>query len=199
MNALKCAALALWLLFAAPALAFDLAELSEQLSQPEVVRGHFVQEKNLRDLPLALTSQGQFVLAKAHGLLWYLQKPLQQDFRITANNISQRTENGWLTLPGHSASAQQNRLFLAVLQGNSQALEHDFDLTLNGSADNWQLSLIPRGLLLKQVFSRIEISGGSLVERIELHEVQGDSTRITLHDNHSGQRLSEAEQHDLQD
>ncbi|WP_041977149.1 outer membrane lipoprotein carrier protein LolA [Ectopseudomonas mendocina] len=180
------------------ALAFDLDQLSEQLGKPEVVRGSFIQEKHLRALPQPLTSRGTFVLAKDYGLLWLLERPLQQDYRIDDQGIARRTEQGWQFVAQQSATAQQNRLFLAVLKGDSSGLRQDFDLSLSGSADNWQLDLTPRSVLLKQVFKAIVISGGALVQRIELQETQGDSTVLRLQDNQAGQSLSDAEQHDFQ-
>ncbi|TRO42210.1 outer membrane lipoprotein carrier protein LolA [Pseudomonas sp. ALS1131] len=180
------------------ALAFDLDQLSEQLGKPEVVRGSFIQEKHLRALPQPLTSRGTFVLAKDYGLLWLLERPLQQDYRIDDQGIARRAEQGWQFVAQQSATAQQNRLFLAVLKGDSSGLRQDFDLSLSGSADNWQLDLTPRSVLLKQVFKAIVISGGALVQRIELQETQGDSTVLRLQDNQAGQSLSDAEQHDFQ-
>ncbi|MDP9504085.1 outer membrane lipoprotein carrier protein LolA [Pseudomonas protegens] len=177
--------------------AFDLQQLSDQLSRPEVIHGRFIQEKHLRALPQPLTSKGHFVLAKNHGLLWLLQTPLQQDYRITAAGIARRDAGGWQTLPGKSAGAEQNRLFLAVLQGDSSGLQRDFELKLQGSAQNWQLQLIPRSLLLKQIFNQINIDGGALVQRIELLEAQGDRTLMIMQDSSSAQPLSEAEQHDF--
>lgn len=193
------AALGLFLTAAAQlALAFDLDQLSEQLGKPKVVRGSFIQEKHLRALPQPLTSRGTFVLAKDYGLLWLLERPLQQDYRIDDQGIARRTEQGWQFVAQQSATAQQNRLFLAVLKGDSSGLRQDFDLSLSGSADNWQLDLKPRSVLLKQVFKAIVISGGALVQRIELQETQGDSTVLSLQDNQAGQSLSDAEQHDFQ-
>ncbi|MGR4040754.1 outer membrane lipoprotein carrier protein LolA [Pseudomonas sp. 910_21] len=177
--------------------AFDLQQLSDQLSRPEVIHGRFIQEKHLRALPQPLTSKGHFVLAKNHGLLWLLQTPLQQDYRITAQGIARRDAGGWQMLPGKSAGAEQNRLFLAVLQGDSSGLQRDFELKLQGSAQNWQLQLIPRSLLLKQIFNQINIDGGELVQRIELLEAQGDRTLLIMQDSSSAQALSEAEQHDF--
>ena len=74
--------------------AFDLADLSAQLAKPTVVRGPFIQEKHLRALPTPLTSQGQFTLSRDHGLLWLLQKPLKQDYRIADSGIARRTAEG---------------------------------------------------------------------------------------------------------
>jgi hypothetical protein len=177
--------------------AFDLQQLSAQLAKPDVIHGQFTQEKHLRALPQPLISKGSFVLAKNHGLLWLLKTPLQQDYRITAKGIARRDDNGWQLLPNKSAGAEQNRLFLAVLQGDSSGLQRDFELALSGDAQQWKLTLTPRSLLLKQVFNQINIDGGTLVQTIELLETQGDSTVLRMQDSNASQPLSDAEQHDF--
>ena len=185
------------LLLSFNAQAFDLQQLSDQLAKPSVIHGNFIQEKHLRALPQPLVSKGTFVLAKDHGLLWLLKTPLQQDYRINAQGIARRDANGWQPLPNKSAGAEQNRLFLAVLQGDSSGLQRDFELQLQGQAQQWKLTLIPRSLLLKQVFIRINIDGGELVHTIELLETQGDSTVLRMQDSMASQPLSAAEQHDF--
>ncbi|WP_289538913.1 outer membrane lipoprotein carrier protein LolA [Pseudomonas sp. SO81] len=188
---------ALFLLAAPAAHAFDLAELSAQLAKPAVVRGPFVQEKHLRALPTPLTSQGQFTLSRDHGLLWLLQKPLKQDYRIDDAGIARRTGEGWQQQPGQDVAAQQSRLFLAVLKGDRSGLERDFDLKLSGEHNAWRLELTPHSLLLKQIFSAIRIDGGALVERIELIETQGDRTVLKMPQSQAGDALTEQERGDL--
>lgn len=183
----------------ATAQTFDLPQLAEQLSGPAVVRGDFIQEKHLRALPQPLTSQGQFVLARDHGLLWLLQQPIRQDYRVSALGIARRSEQGWQALDPQGSSARQNQLFLAVLSGDTQALQRDFDLQLNGAPDAWRLQLTPRGALLRQVFETIEIEGSDTVTRIELHEVQGDRTVLRLLDSRLDDTLTAREQRDLAD
>ena len=183
--------------FSSLAQAFDLQQLSDQLAKPDVIHGNFIQEKHLRALPQPLTSKGTFVLAKDHGLLWLLKTPLQQDYRISTRGIARRDANGWQMLPNKSAGAEQNRLFLAVLQGDSSGLQRDFELSLSGDAQNWKLTLTPRSMLLKQVFNQINIDGGELVHSIELLETQGDRTLLRMQDSTSAQPLSDAEQHDF--
>jgi Outer membrane lipoprotein carrier protein LolA len=179
--------------------AFDLQQLSEQLGKPSVIHGDFIQEKHLRALPQPLTSKGKFVLAKDFGLLWLLATPLKQDYRINAAGIARRDPHGWQLLPNKSAGAEQNRLFLAVLQGDSSGLQRDFELQLSGEAQAWKLTLTPRSLLLQQVFKQINIDGGELVQRIELLETQGDSTVLRMIDSSSDGSLSDAEHHDFVD
>jgi hypothetical protein len=85
-------------------------------------QGPFIQEKHLRALPQPLLSKGRFVLARDHGLLWLLDTPLQQDYRITPRASPGATRTaGKPAQP--SAGAEQNRLFLAVLQGDSSGLQ----------------------------------------------------------------------------
>ncbi|WP_409273622.1 outer membrane lipoprotein carrier protein LolA [Pseudomonas sp. KCJK9111] len=179
--------------------AFDLDDLQRQLSAPAVVKGPFIQEKHLRALPQPLLSEGEFVLARDHGLLWMLHTPLRQDYRIDAQGIARRDPSGWQVLPSRSAGAQQNQLFFAVLQGDSTGLQRDFELALSGDATQWQLRLKPRSLLLKQIFSRIDISGGRFVQRIELSETQGDSTVLRLPESTGAAELSDMERSDFAD
>jgi hypothetical protein len=180
--------------------AFDLQQLSEQLAKPSVIHGGFVQEKHLRALPQPLTSKGNFVLAKDSGLLWLLDTPLKQNYRITAAGIARRdADGGWQMIPNKSAGAEQNRLFLAVLQGDSSGLQRDFELQLSGDAQAWKLTLVPRSLMLQQVFKQINIDGGALVQRIELLETQGDSTLLKMIDSSAAKPLTDAERTDFAD
>src|SRR5690606_34347961 len=149
-----------------------LAQLNSQLRQQPVVRGSFIQEKHLRALPQPLVSRGRFVLAQELGLLWLLQTPLQQDYRITAQGIARRDASGWQPTTQQGASERQNRLTLALLSGDSATLERDFALSLQGDAAHWQLTLAPRAALLKQIFQRIELQGGASVTQIEIFEAQ---------------------------
>ncbi|OWP52676.1 outer membrane lipoprotein carrier protein LolA [Pseudomonas nitroreducens] len=194
---LVCSLLTLFIKSIPLAHAFDLPQLAAQLGKPAVVRGEFVQEKHLRSLPQPLVSKGHFVLAKQHGLLWLLQTPLKQDYRIDDQGIARRDANGWQQLPQRSASAQQNRLFLAVLEGDSSGLQRDFDLALSGEANDWKLTLTPRAVLLKQIFDSIEIAGGELVQRIELHEAQGDRTVLRMSGSQPGDSLTDTERSDF--
>lgn len=190
-------ALCLLPLLAASAQAFDLSQLSQQLREPAVIRGQFVQHKHLRALPQPLVSHGHFVLARERGLLWLLQQPLQQDYRISDAGIAQRTPSGWEPAGQQAAAARQNQLFLAVLRGDAEALQRDFEIALLGTAEAWSLTLTPRSKLLQQVFSAIQIQGGATAERIELLETQGDSTVLLLENPEVDDQLTADEQHDF--
>ncbi len=192
-------ALSLLLATAAHAHAFDLTQLGQQLSGPEVIRGAFTQEKHLRALPQPFVSRGTFVLARDQGLLWFLQQPVQQDYRISEKGIARREPSGWQPTDQQGPAARQNDLFLAVLQGDTEALRGDFELELSGTAQAWALRLTPRSKLLGQIFTAILIRGGATAERIELLETQGDSTVLLLTDSQIDDQLSPIELHDFAD
>lgn len=175
--------------------AFNLDDLQQQLRATPIVRGHFVQQKFLRSLPQPLTSRGDFTLAAGRGLLWLLRSPIAQDLRISADGIARRGPDGaWQALPQHSGAGRENRLFLSVLAGDTSGLRENFDLSLSGSPDAWQLTLLPRSVLLRQIFENIQINGGRLVDRIELREVQGDRSVLQMVDAASADALTPEEQ-----
>lgn len=160
--------------------AFDVKDLQSQLQSTAVVRGDFIQEKFLRSLPQPLISRGAFTLATGQGLLWRAHSPIKLDMRITPQGVARRGPDGsWQAAPGHSGGSRESKLFLAVLAGDTQGLKNNFDIAVSGDSPTWQLTLTPRSPLLQQIFERIHITGGALVDSIELFETQGD--RSVLH------------------
>jgi outer membrane lipoprotein-sorting protein len=178
--------------------AFDLNDLQAQLREAPVVRGQFVQQKFLRSLAQPLTSTGLFTLSTTNGLLWELRAPLHQDLLLTPNAMFRRDDGGkWQALPQPIGSARETRMFLTVLGGDTQALQDNFDIALSGNAGDWQLVMTPRSALLKQIFTDIRISGGKLVQRIELRETQGDRTVMEMKNTRADTKLNEDESRDF--
>ncbi len=185
-------AAALWLV-STWAFAFDEEQLAQQLADTRVLRGDFVQEKYLRGLPRPLRSDGRFVLAR-EGLLWDLQQPLQRMYRISRQGVALWQDEQWLVQGNQDVAARQSRLFLSVLQGDQQGLREEFDLQLSGVEQDWLLTLLPRSLLLKQIFQRIEVRGDQHVRSIELFESQGDRTLMRMFEIEPGTELEANEQ-----
>ena len=198
MRLITWACTLLFTAFTGSASAFDLDDLSQQLARPEVVRGTFVQEKHLRALPKPLSSEGHYVMAREHGLLWTVDKPIAQRYRITAAGIERNVDGAWQTAQPQGASGRQNALTLALLRGVQPPLSTDFDLQLSGTPNDWSLQLVPRSMLLRQVFSRIQLSGGERINKIELDETQGDRTVMRLVGAQVDTTLSDTERHEFE-
>ena len=191
MNKLLAALTALCL--AAAAHAFDSRELTVQLQSPKTVQGRFTQQKHLRTLDNPVTTSGRFALRPGHGLFWHLQKPFELRLRVRRDGISRQDASGaWKSNGSQSTQAAQVKLFMAVLGGDTAELQRHFTLKLSGSAGSWQLLLLPKTVVMKQVFENITISGDKLVRRIELKEKQGDRTVMQFEQLQTDQALDAA-------
>nr|WP_314228301.1 outer membrane lipoprotein carrier protein LolA [uncultured Kingella sp.] len=185
--------LTLLMLLAAPALwAFSLADLAQTLQKPANVQGAFTQQRYLKSLVKPMTTSGAFTLVPKKGLLWQMQKPFDTTLRVRADGIMQWTGSAW-TNPNANKLGQnrQIQLFLDLLGGNTQGLEKQFDLSLSGTAQQWTLQLTPKTAITRQIFTRIDISGDSVVRKIELNEKQGDRTVMQFSQIQTGKPLGE--------
>lgn len=171
--------------------AFSTAELSQTLQKPDNVQGAFTQQRYLKSLSKPMTTNGQFVLVPKRGLLWHMQKPFDNRLRVRSDGIMQWNGKNWAAAnPSKmSGQAQQIRLFLDLLGGNAQGLEKQFTLKLSGTQQKWTLRLDPKTALMKQIFNHIDISGDTVVRRIELHEKQGDRTVMQFNQIQTGKEL----------
>ena len=171
--------------------AFSAAELAQTLQKPANVQGAFTQQRYLKSLAKPMTTNGQFVLIPKRGLLWHMQKPFENRLRVRADGIMQWNGKSWVAANQSkmNGQSQQIRLFLDLLGGNTQGLEKQFDLQLSGSQQKWTLRLNPKTALMKQIFNHIEISGDSVVRRIELNEKQGDRTVMQFNQIQTGKEL----------
>ena len=177
---------------------FDsLAKLQQQLMQQPVLRGTFVQTKHLHLFSAPLISKGEFLIAKEQGLIWDQKEPFPVLLILTQDKLIQ-------SFPGAAPevmSAQQNpmafyfsSIFLSLFQGDSEALEKEFNLTFSANNPQWQLILTPKNAPLNKVFEKIEIQGDAYIERISLIEIRKDKTDIEfMQHTHIPSTLTESE------
>lgn len=178
---MKIGLIACWLMVVSFCVqAFGLDDLSTRLQQPQAVEGAFVQERYLAGLAKPLRTEGQFVLQPGQALLWQMNKPFTQQLRVRADGIWQWRAGQWQK---NTATEQQRQmqLFLDLLGGHAQGLQQHFDVQLHGTAQSWRLVLVPKTVLMKQIFSRIEIQGDDVVRQMTLLEKQGDKTVTRFH------------------
>lgn len=167
------------LFFSTFASAFSQDELVQMLQKPQNMQGNFEQQRFLKALAKPITTRGEFALVKGKGLLWQMQKPFATTLKVTPEGILQWNGNQWASNKKLGQS-EQIALFLGLLGGDMSALSSQFEMTLSGSAKQWQLTLTPKSLLMKQIFQHINLQGDQQVKHIELLEKQGDRTLIQL-------------------
>lgn len=157
--------------------AITVDEVADTLKAHPVVQGHFTQLRLLRGMSKPIKSSGQYQLKVGDGLLWQLEKPFPIVLKITKDGIFQQQADGsWQE--SQQTNSQQMQLFLGLLSGDWQPLEHFFEMTASGKLQQWQLVLTPKGDTLKQIFTAITLDGGVNISHIRIEEAQGDQSDI---------------------
>ena len=68
--------------------------ITQAVARPDVLRGQFTQQKQVSGFKNPLRSQGQFVVARQHGVIWTTLKPFPSEVVITADRILSRQRDG---------------------------------------------------------------------------------------------------------
>jgi hypothetical protein len=162
-----------------------MAEEPERIAPGQVLRGQFVQEREMEGFSAPLKTTGDFVLAPGSGLIWQAKEPFAVTTVMTADGVSQR--NGgvqMLDLPASKAPflAQLYDILGGALAGNPQALEQHFDVKRSEAADGWRLVLTPKpqGAGIAMPVKEIEITGRRFVDQAVIQKDSGDRDRLTF-------------------
>ena len=162
----------------------DLAAgVRDRLQNAMVLRGQFEQTKQVAGFKKPLVSKGDFLVAKARGVLWQTRAPFPSVLRLTRNEI-RATQNGEVAFRLDASSEPTvsviNGVLFSLLNGDVAALESHFEIEgeLRGSA--WHLKLTPKDANMAKLMQRIELDGDKFVRHIEIAEGNGDDTSIVL-------------------
>ena len=68
--------------------------ITQTVARPDVLRGQFSQEKQVSGFKNPLRSQGRFVVARQHGVIWSTLKPFPSEVVVTADRILSRQRDG---------------------------------------------------------------------------------------------------------
>lgn len=157
-----------------------------RVTEGQVLRGNFVQERHLKGFAAPLRSEGQFVLAPSRGLIWTMQKPFAVTTVISEAGLVQEI-NGNQTLRMPAAKlpflSRLYQMLGGALAGKWQALETDFTVAREGSEDDWRLLLAPKTADdMAMPFRSIAIKGTRFVDEVTLTKPDGDFDKLTFVD-----------------
>ncbi|EKO3484931.1 outer membrane lipoprotein carrier protein LolA [Vibrio fluvialis] len=176
----------------------DLASLQTQLQRFEIVRGDFTQSRKIEMFAEPLSSQGTFLLDKAHGLLWQQNTPFPVNLVLTQDKLRQTFAGQapqTITAKENPMAFYFSHIFLSVFHGDTEQLQSEFDLDFSVRDEQWTLVLTPKGAPLNAVFKHITLQGQDDINALSLQEVRGDNTEIRFSaQTHEPQTLSQAEQ-----
>ncbi|MBZ9559933.1 MULTISPECIES: outer membrane lipoprotein carrier protein LolA [unclassified Modicisalibacter] len=175
-------ALLLLLLGSGHALAFDLDDLQHRLAATPDLQGRFVQQRHLADLDTDLTSRGRFRYQRDTRVVWILEQPVEDRMVFTPEDAGRLSEADGERGNDDRRRQQAATLLMNLLDGDWQALETRFAITLDGDAEAWQATLEPRQDALRRYLSRIRLAGGRYVERLAMHAANGDVLTVRFSD-----------------
>lgn len=151
-------------------------DIAANLKQHKITRGIFHQEKTLPILSQPLVSSGRFLYDAEHGVLWYVEQPVNSKVVINSKGIF---ADGALLAGGGGGAMLQN-IFKGLLSGDLQNLQSQFDMREEGNRKQWRMILTPRSQPLSAAISSIELNGGEDAQQLTINEKQGSITRLVL-------------------
>jgi len=184
--------------FLAASVALADGPTEKRLSEGQVLRGEFVQERHLEGFTNPLRSEGKFVLAPGHGLIWQTEKPFAITTVITAAGLAQEV-NGNQTLKLEAAKLpflnQLYDMLSGALTGDWAKLEAGFAVTRSGDDRHWQVALQPRKADDPGMpFKAIDVTGSQFIDELLLTKPSGDFDKLEFHDQAiADQPLTQAE------
>lgn len=175
---LSCACAGLLLVSSGMAQAWGLDEVVAGIAQPEGGVARFTEIKYLAALDQPLRVQGEVRFTPPDRLQRRVTEPYREDMTVAGDMLSLKREDGEareLALEDHPAIAAFVNAFLATLAGNKALLEEHYELALEGSEENWTLSLTPRDKRLARRVEQIRVTGaGERLISFETRQANGD-------------------------
>lgn len=156
--------------------------ITQAVARPDVLRGQFTQEKQVSGFRNPLRSQGQFVVARQHGVIWTTLKPFPSEVVVTADRILSRQRDGStrveLDARQQPAMRSVNAIMFALMSGDVQALSSQFKVAATREGQGWQLRLTPKSAMLAKAFESLTLQGDRYVRQVEIVEANKDRTQI---------------------
>jgi hypothetical protein len=165
---------------------WDVSDLMSLLSQQKMRKATFVEKKYISTLQQPLESSGELLFTAPDRLEKRITKPKSEAVILEGDKLSVERSNGrkmTLSLSERPEVSGFVESIRATLNGDRSALERFYAVNIQGSAEQWQLSLTPLQPQMLKIISEIHIAGAqAAVETIEFMQADGDRSVMTVHD-----------------
>jgi hypothetical protein len=165
------------------------------MAEHKVVRGQFVQTKNLKRLGRSLVSRGTFAADAELGMIWDTRSPFPSVMAVGRDFIVQSSggRSTRLDAGGNETFLRISETMSAVFTGNAEKLLTGFDLYFTEKNGAWILGLIPRDSSIRAFAGAFIMRGDSAIRELTLYEQNGDSIVYELSGHSYPAALSAAE------
>ena len=175
--------LVLSMLVAPVASAFDLDALMQSLRDVPERHARFEETRRIALLEGPIVRRGTLDYVRPDRHTMRVDTPFYEKLDVAGDalTIERRSGTTRVALASQPQAAAWIESLRATLAGDRTGLTAHFDVTLDGDAGNWRMSLKPRDPVLAGVVARVAIAGrGAEVLRFETEEVKGDSSVVVI-------------------
>ena len=181
---LRLAAALLAVTLALPAFAaFDVAQLMSDLAQHKGGRAKFIEKKYIALLDKPVEASGEMTYVAPDRLEKRTLAPKPELLVLDKDTLS--IERGQQKLSINLANQPEALAFVdsirGTLSGNRAALEKNYLLHLAGTAEKWELTLLPSDQKIAALVQRITVTGRkNQVVSIEYLQADGDRSVLLI-------------------
>lgn len=165
------------------AASWDIDQLMHSLAQTRSGHASFVETKSIAMLEQPIESSGELFYTAPDRMEKRTFKPKPETMVVDGDNllIERKQQKYRLQLPDYPELAAFINSVRGTLAGDRKALERTYQLSLEGTAQNWTLQLVPVSARMKQVVTRIRIAGvNDEVRSIDIMQADGDSSQMRI-------------------
>lgn len=185
LAAHKLVIAALLLLFAnlGAAAEWTVSDLMHLLAQTKSDKASFVEKTYLGIIDKPLVSSGELTFTAPDRLEKRTLKPKPELLQLEGNRlvVEQANKRRVFRLDDHPEIGAFVESMRGTLAGDRHTLERYYRLDLSGTADKWQLVLVPIEKRMRAVINRIQITGAHAeIESIDFEQADGDRSEMTI-------------------
>ena len=185
LSAMRLALFALCLaaLGSAHAAGFDLPALMQQLAQIRSGEAVFVEDRRVQQLDQTLRSSGRLSFTAPDTFVRETLKPTRERMAVVGNQLtmSRGSRSRTALLDSVPEAVVIVEAIRGTLTGNRATLERYFDTSLQGSAEQWQLELVPRETRLRAQVTHLRLTGRQAeVREVRMTLADGDTSVMRI-------------------
>ena len=162
---------------------WGIDQLMLGLAQTRSDHANFVEKKSIAMLDKPVESSGELFYSAPDHLEKRTLKPKPESMTVDGDSlvIERGRQKYRLQLQDYPELAAFIDSIRGTLAGDRKALERNYRLSLDGSAEHWTLQLVPTDEKMQAVVKRIRIAGvRDTVRSIEISQADGDSSMMLI-------------------
>ncbi len=166
---------------AAPA--FDLAALTTLLGRTRSGDATFTESRRIEMLDRTLASSGRLSFRAPDTFVRETLSPRREKLAVSGNTLTMSfgERSRTMQLDASPEAAVIVEAIRGTLTGNRESLERLFEATVDGTAGQWSLDLVPRDLRLRGQVASVRVSGrDALVNEVAVLLADGDRSVMTI-------------------